>query len=48
MWKIITLRINYYTTEEVLVWVRHGAADLLELLPLLRASACTSRAYKDH
>lgn len=48
MWKIITLRINYYTNEEILVWVRHGSADLIDLLPVLRTTACTSRAYKDN
>lgn len=27
MWKIMTVRINYYTTEEILVWFK-GPWDL--------------------
>ena len=44
MWKIISIRRNYYTTDEVLVWVR-SLDDILELLPLLGADACTVRPY---
>ncbi len=37
MWKIMTVRINYYTTEEILVWSKHpwdlnAACKLMELM----------------
>jgi hypothetical protein len=44
MWKIISIRRNYYTTEQVLVWVKNLEA-LLDLLPLLNTDACTCHNF---
>jgi len=45
MWKVITIRRSYYETEQVLVWAR-SLADIVEMLPLLNADACTCHDFK--
>ena len=44
MWRIVSIRRSYYTTDEVLVWVRDMNA-LLSLMDAMGWSACTSHYF---
>lgn len=44
MWKIVTIRRNWHTTEEILVWVRNREA-ILDLLPVLKTSSANMHDF---
>ena len=44
MWKLLSIRRNYYETEQVLVWAQ-TLEDIIDLLPLLNADTCTCHDF---